>query len=160
MPQMSQGRGGCPLARGPTRLVARLKKGKRALCGEASLSVGPPSFRSVHKNFLQKLTGQGLKSRKTVPRARRAPLGAWSPPSPVPSPAEPVLTPWTRPSTPPREERSGSGWRARGCQPPALPVPSPAAWPCTREAHRPQQSDRPAARSAPAAWPTAEMNNT
>lgn len=125
MPQMSQGRGGCPLARGHTRLVTRLKKGKRALCGEASLSVGPPSFRSVHKNFLQKLTGQGLKSRKTVPRARRAPLGAWSPPSPVPSPAEPVLTPWTRPSTPPREEHSGSGWRAWGCQPPALPRPQP-----------------------------------
>lgn len=125
MPQMSQGRGGCPLARGHTRLVTRLKKGKRALCGEASLSVGPPSFRSVHKNFLQKLTGQGLKGRKTVPRARRAPLGAWSPPSPVPSPAEPVLTPWTRPSTPPREECSGSGWHARGCQPPALPRPQP-----------------------------------
>lgn len=131
------------------------------MCGGASLSVSPSSFCSFHENFRQKPTGQGLKSRKKVPRAHGPPLRAWSPPSPFPNPGpgQPVPTPWTRPSTPPQEEGSRD-WVARAGVPArALPHPGPTAWPCTQEVHRPR-SDRPAARSAPASWPAAEMNST
>lgn len=84
MAQTSQGSGGCPLARGPTRLVMRFKRREISVWWSVAFSES-----TVLLLFSQQLSPEAagdLRAGRRCPRAHRPPLGAWSPPSPVPSP--------------------------------------------------------------------------
>lgn len=84
MAQTSQGSGGCPLARGPTRLVTRFKRREISVWWSVAFSES-----TVLLLFSQQLSPEAagdLRAGRRCPRARRPRLGAWSPPSPVPSP--------------------------------------------------------------------------